>query len=90
MFILKRKHAYTERVSALTPFKLFEHTWGGSTSTHMNVSRSEVAHVWTAADLRAAKNKSRSPNGYKFIEKMEATWDEQVDKRMVILRDENG
>ena len=61
--------------------KLFEHTWGGSTAAHMNVSRSEVERVWTVEQLAQAKTEGR----YKFINKMEATWTEQrlfIDKAL--------
>ena len=64
--------------------KLFEHTWGGSTSHHMNVTRAEVEHVWTTEQMRRAK----ADGTYKFIGKMESTWDEQrlyIDKALDAL-----
>lgn len=64
--------------------KLFEHTWGGSTASHMNVTRTEVQHVWTADQLRAAQ----ASKNFKFIEKLQATWDEQrlfLDKAVASL-----
>ena len=50
--------------------KLFEHTWGGSTAAHMNISRTEVGEVWTAAQLVDAKARG----AYKYINKLEASW----------------
>ena len=57
---------------------------GGSTAAHMNITRTEIASVWTAAQLAEAKAKG----GYKYIEKLEATWNEQrlyIDKALAVL-----
>ena len=57
---------------------------GGSTAAHMNITRAEIASVWTAAQLAEAKAKG----GYKYIEKLEATWNEQrlyIDKALAVL-----
>ena len=35
--------------------KLFEHTWGGSTGAHMNISRETVTDVWTADEVAKAR-----------------------------------
>ena len=68
--------------------KLFEHTWGGSTAAHMNISRTEIESVWTAQQLAAAKIRGPGQSKYKYINKLEATWDEQrlyIDKAVAAL-----
>lgn len=68
--------------------KLFEHTWGGSTAAHMNISRTEIGSVWTAQQLAEAKARGPGRSKYKFINKLEATWDEQrlfIDKAVAAL-----
>lgn len=68
--------------------KLFEHTWGGSTAAHMNITRTEIASVWTAQQLAAAKSPGPGRSKYKYINKLEATWDEQrlyIDKAVAAL-----
>jgi hypothetical protein len=53
--------------------KLAEHTWGGQSGAHLNVSATEVEAVWTAAELAVARRRG----GYTFIDNLEATWTEQ-------------
>ena len=36
--------------------KLFEHTWGGSTGAHMNISRSTVPNVPTPVNMYTQQN----------------------------------
>jgi hypothetical protein len=62
--------------------KLFEHTWGGSTGAHMNISHETVSDVWTAAELAQARG------SHSYIDKLEASWTEQrlyIDKAVKSL-----
>ena len=53
-------------------FVSMEHTWGGSTGAHMNISSEEVSDVWTVDQVATAQS-----NGtFRYIEKLQASWDE--------------
>jgi hypothetical protein len=54
--------------------KLAEHTWGGSTGAHMNISSEEVSDVWTVDQMASA---AQSNGTFRYIEKLQASWDEQ-------------